>query len=354
MEKNKNKKDKVKYRKRKLALRIVISILLIVFFASSIDLKETLSIILGSNYLLLLLCILLYLVGQSISAYKWSIISKAIGFQRKFSEYIQFYYIGMFFNLFLPTTIGGDVGKAYYLSKGCPQRRKAPAIYTVLAERFSGLAVLAWIGTIALFTPFADKIPALIKYFALFLSVFIVVGAPLFPVIIKNFFSKSNWLNRSMLKDIAVFWDVRLAAKCLGWSLLFHCIIIVIHMLIGLSIDLPINPMYFCAVYPIVAIIGFLPISFNGIGVREGAYIYFFLMMGVNKSAGLAFGILWFSILVIASLIGGVVYIKGHHSRPPDEYDTSDFDLETTIYSESGELGTVVTEQVNQDLISNS
>ncbi|MEW5818929.1 MAG: lysylphosphatidylglycerol synthase transmembrane domain-containing protein [Cyanobacteriota bacterium] len=322
------KEKKEKFKKRKLLIRILISVGLMAFFASQVDLKETFSLIIETNYFYLLLCLIIYLLGQSLSSYKWSIISKAIGFKNKFSEYIQFYYIGMFFNLFLPSTIGGDASKAYYLSKGDENNRIAPAIYTVLAERFSGLAVLAWLGTIAMLTPIGKDIPLTIKYIAILLSIAIILGAPLLPVVIKTFFSDKNWLNRSLMNDVMVFWNYKLVAKALGLSLIFHSMIIAIHILISFAMNLTVDPLYYLAIYPIVAIIGFIPIAFNGIGVREGAYIFFLTRVGEPESAGLAFGLLWFAIVVISSLIGGIVYVKGHHSPPPDDIDTSGINLD--------------------------
>lgn len=332
------KDKKTKNKKRNLIIRISISIFLLIFFASKVDLNETLNLITHTNYVLLLICVIIYLAGQAISAFKWSIIGEAIGFQRKFADYLQFYFIGMFFNLFLPSTIGGDVSKAYYLSKGDTNGRKAPAIYAVLAERYSGLAVLVWLGTLAMLTPIGHNIPMTIKYVAIALSTAIIIGSPLLPFFIKKVFSQNNWLNRSMMNDILVFWDYKLVAKCLGWSLIFHILVIIIHMLISKAINLHIPLLYYCSVYPIVAIIGFIPIAFNGIGVREGSYIYLLSLAGVSKSAGLAFGLLWFVIVVITSLIGGIVYIKGHHAPPPEEYEPPGFNLDditSTEYDQS-------------------
>lgn len=329
---------KQKNKKRNLFLRIGISVLLLVFFASKVNLNETLSMIANTNYLFLALGLLLYFIGQTISAYKWSIIATTIGFKRKFIEYIQFYYIGMFFNLFLPSTVGGDVGKAFYLSKGETNGRKAPAIYTVLAERTSGLAVLAWLGTIALLTPMGSAFPAALKYISIALSLSVIIGAPLFPVIMRKFFSENNWLNRSLMNDVMVFWNTKLTLQCLGLSLIFHLIIILIHILISMALHLNISPWYYFAIYPIVAIIGFIPIAFNGIGVREGAYIYLLSKVGVVESgAGLAFGILWFSIIVAASLVGGIVYIKGHHTPPPEDYEAPGLQLDDLTNSDNND-----------------
>ena len=334
------KEKKAKNKKRNLIIRIVISILLLIFFVYKVDIAKTFEFILDTNYYLILLCVVIYLIGQSISAYKWSIISNAIGFNKRFIEYIQYYYIGMFFNLFLPSTIGGDVGKAYYLSKGDTAGRKAPAIYTVLAERFSGLTVLVWLGTIAMMTSIGQSIPFTVKLLFIGLSLSIIIGAPLMPFFMKIVFSEKNWLNRSMMNDILVFWDRKIVFQCLGWSLIFHSLIIGIHMIISLAMNLEVNILYYCAIYPIVAIIGFIPVAFNGIGVREGAYIYFLGLVNLPESAGLAFGLIWFAIVVIASLIGGIVYVKGHHSPPPKEYEPEGINLDEITHHDIDEKET--------------
>lgn len=348
------KEGKIFTKKVKLFLRIGISIILLTYFVTKVDLAETSQLILKTNYYFLILCVLLYMLGQTVSAYKWSIIASTIGFKQKFSNYVQYYFIGMFFNLFLPSTVGGDVGKAYYLYKGESNARKGPAIYSVLGERFSGLAVLITLGTIALQTPIADPVPLWIRYFSLGFLALIVFGAPLFPHVIKRMFSQDNWMNRSLMRDVKVFWDYKLVAICLGWSLVFHSLIVIIHILIGMSMNLNIPILYYIALYPIVAVISFVPFAFNGIGVREGAYIYFLGLIGIKPAVGLAFGILWFMVVVVTSLFGGLIYIKGNHVPPPQDDETDELDLEELAKNEYGELSQHKKLEESQNLISNT
>jgi len=318
-----------KYKNIKLLIRIIISIMLLAFFATQVDLKETIKLILSSNYIYLIICVLIYMVGQAICAYKWKLITKVAGYRKTLSEHIEYYFIGMFFNLFLPSTIGGDVGKAYYLYKNDKNGRKSTAVYSVIAERFTGLSVLVWLGTIATVTPAAAPVPFIFKFLGISLTLTILIGSPLFPGFIKKFFKPDHWLNRKLLNDVLVFWDHTLIAKCLFWSLISHLLIVVIHILIGLSINLHLPIGYYFIFYPIVSIIGFLPISFNGIGIREGSYIYFLSLIGISQGAGFAFGLLWFVIIVITSLIGGIFYIKGSGKAPLNQEDLEDFNLET-------------------------
>ncbi|RLG43556.1 MAG: hypothetical protein DRN92_09285, partial [Thermoproteota archaeon] len=59
--------------------------------------------------------------------------------------------------------------------------------------------------------------------------------------------------------------------------------------------------------------ISILPISINGMGVREGSYVYFLHLMGVETSRGLAFGLLGLLVVVASSLLGGMVYVLGDY-----------------------------------------
>ena len=89
-----------------------------------------------------------FLAGQVLSAFKWAD-DRALGRAStgRIADYVRFYFVGMFFNLFGPSTIGGDVVRALYLGEGA---RPGLAFNSVLFDRLSGLVVLVAIGAVAL------------------------------------------------------------------------------------------------------------------------------------------------------------------------------------------------------------
>ncbi len=99
------------------------------------EIKESLTRV---NMSVFIISTVIYTLSQILNTYKWQLIANNAGFNNQFREYSDYYFTGLFFNLFLPSTVGGDVSKAYYLSKHDVQNRKAPAVYSVLAERYSG------------------------------------------------------------------------------------------------------------------------------------------------------------------------------------------------------------------------
>jgi hypothetical protein len=90
---------------------------------------------------------------------------------------------------------------------------------------------------------------------------------------------------------------------------------------VGIDVPLP----CLIAVYGLAGLISVLPISFNGIGVREGAYVSLFHFMGIPKETALAFALYWFMVSSLTSLVGGIVMLKGHYQPPsPDDPDLED------------------------------
>jgi len=304
----------------KLLLRVGISALFIVFLFSNSDITETLNFVAKSNHLIWIAGVLLYLLGQAVSAYKWKLLASAADFKGSVKDYIDYYFTGMFFNLFLPTTVGGDVIKCYYLSKDDSENRKAAAVYSVLADRVTGVAVLMWIAAVGMFLPISAQIPFIIKLFTVLTALGIVIFTPLFPAIC-GILGNKKWISK-FLNDITAYWqNPMLITKALSWSLIFHFIIIAIHVLIGYAIGIKIPVLYYFIVYPMSSLAGFLPVSFNGIGPREATYIYFLSLIGINSSAALAFGVFWFGIVLISSLTGGIFYLKGKKIGLENEKD---------------------------------
>lgn len=285
------------------------------------DFSEIKESLIKTNHAVLIIGVIVYTASQVLNAYKWSLIANTAGFSNKLKEYIDYYFVGLFFNLFLPTTVGGDISKAYYLSKHDPQNRKAPAIYSVIAERYSGTVIIVWLGTFILFTPIGNPVPIWIKAIMSSITALIFIITPAFPAFWMQYFKRKQWV-RTMLRDIRAYWsNPKLVVKVVYWSVLYHAVVLGIHMLIGNAMGITVPVKYYIMAYSMAAMAGFLPLSFNGIGPREWAYIYFLSLAGVKSSDALIFSIFWFGITLVTSLFGGIFYLKGQLLPAPTEFD---------------------------------
>jgi uncharacterized protein (TIRG00374 family) len=89
----------------------------------------------------------IYLVAQVLSALRWQLLARPLGFPGTLGRFTAVYFIGMYFNLFLPTSVGGDVLRAWYVDQG--SGRKVDALLSVFVDRLNGFLVLLGIACVA-------------------------------------------------------------------------------------------------------------------------------------------------------------------------------------------------------------
>src|SRR2546427_13119345 len=127
-------------------VRVLVSAGIIGYVLADVDLGDLAHALAHLRLAPVLVGLGLFLFSQALSAYKWSWIGRALGFERSVVDYGRFYFIEMFFNLFGPSTLGGDLVRALYLGAG-PRRRLA--FSSVVFDRASGLVSLVALGALA-------------------------------------------------------------------------------------------------------------------------------------------------------------------------------------------------------------
>src|SRR5262249_53870536 len=93
-----------------------------------------------------------HVAAQGVSAVRWQVLARPLGFAQPLRRFVGLYFVGMFFNLLLPTSVGGDAVRALALDAG--SGRRMAAFLSVLLDRLSGLLVLLTVAcTAALLCP---------------------------------------------------------------------------------------------------------------------------------------------------------------------------------------------------------
>jgi hypothetical protein len=293
----------------KLILKIGFSLVVLYFLTKKVNLVEIKDIITNSDIKVFVGVLFIYLLGQVVSSFKWKMISESMGFKEGFLKHTEYYFIGMFFNLFLPTTIGGDVAKCFYLSKSPDSPGKLMSLYSVFMDRFTGLLIISFMASLGLLSPLGQNINWLIKLPFVFLSLALLLCLFIPDILLLKF--KENRFITNLSKTIKTFVDKpNLSFQILLIGLIFHLMVILIHIFIAKMIGIHISSLYYFIVYPISALAGFFPLSFNGIGPREYAYVTLFALAGVKAPDAISFSIIWFAIVFVSSLFGTIFYIK--------------------------------------------
>jgi uncharacterized protein (TIRG00374 family) len=294
--------------------RLCVSAGLLWWLFSRFDLKGMLASFQELSALIWLFAALMYLTAQILSSIRWFILSNALSFPGRWRTYLVFYFVGMYFNLFLPTSVGGDVLKVHFLSRD--EGRRLMAAYSVVGDRLFGLVAMVLLGAWAVgLRP--DILPGHIVT-ALSLGGIVIlcglVGLPFLHRILRGL--RPKLVER--LSGVLVLWQrPRKILAVLGLSFCLQALGMGAVSLLGRGIGIELPLVFYFASLPLINIATAIPISLSGIGVREGTFVYFLGIKGVQPEQALCLGILFFSIQVASSLLGGVAYALGLHRRHP-------------------------------------
>ncbi len=256
-----------------------------------------------------ILVIIGYTVGQLMSSVKWWTIARSGGIDVSYSTALKAYFIGMFVNCFGSGlgTVGGDVARGILISNGLP--KKTEGIAAVVADRIHGLTVLSVIALITSQLFRSDRVPGWLLLSLLTLIMGFIAAWVLGPAILRRLPNSSKFAMK-MHQVAAIFpRDFGVLSLITGISVVFHCTQILLHAVMANAVGAQIPLATLFVVIPLVNIASSLPISWNGLGVRENSYIYFLTAAPALVSAeqAAAFGALWLLAVTATSAIGGIV-----------------------------------------------
>jgi uncharacterized membrane protein YbhN (UPF0104 family) len=297
-------------------LKLLVSAGLIGYFLSRIDIEKFLQTFAAARFSYIAVALGVYLIAQGVSAVRWTMLARPLGIKTPFKDLLQYYLIGMFFNLFAPSTVGGDVSRIYYLVKDEEAEAKGRTVTTVhaamsvLMDRAIGMVVLVWLGALGLLLFPEYAVPEPVRSATFLLAAGLLLGALLMPVLRRFLPEDGPQLAvklRLALRSYRLHWRALLAAAAL--SLTIHLIQAWLHTVMGSALGLEL-PFSFCLiVYPLVGTFAAIPISLNGLGLREGGYIFLLAVIGISAEQGIAFSILLLLIVALDSMIGGLIFL---------------------------------------------
>jgi uncharacterized membrane protein YbhN (UPF0104 family) len=296
-------------------LRIAVSVGLLTMLAFRTDWQQ-----LGQAFRHLppqswLAALVIYVGAQMISAVRWQALAGPLGFGGAVWRYGAFYFIGMFFNMMLPTSVGGDVVRAWYLDHRPGKRLHA--LVSVLVDRASGLLVLLGVACVAMaLCPI--PLPRWVPLAVWTTAAGSVAGILLVPFL-HRWTSRLDRLHR-LLRAVAVYTRYPKLLVATGvLSVLVQGANVVIVLVIGRAMGLHIPASYYWIFVPMVTLLTMLPLSLNGMGIREWSTVLFLAPLGVESHDAFCLSILWFTVFTAASVLGGLVYLLGCYPKPEVE-----------------------------------
>jgi uncharacterized membrane protein YbhN (UPF0104 family) len=290
-------------------IKLLLSAVMVFLVVKTVDFSTLKGTIASIPLTTVVLVIAGYAVGQLLSSLKWWTIARSGGIAVPYTTVLKAYFIGMFVNCFGFGMVGGDVARGILVAQGLP--KKTEGIASVVADRIHGLTVLSCIALITGIFLGTDRVPTELVQLLGVLTVGFVAGWIIGPWVLSNVpFFKNTKVALKMKQVAAIFpRDAKTLLIITALSAVFHTVQILLHgaMAVGVGADIPWATLFL--VIPLVNIVSSLPISWNGLGVREKSYIYFLTAAPaiLTSEQAVAFGALWLMAVTVTSAIGGIV-----------------------------------------------
>ena len=315
-------------------LKIVVSLGLIVYLFTRMDLAQVGSLLSAANYWYLLPAALLYLAAMSNAGLKWYVLLRAQGISVPFLAVLSYTYVGFFFNNFLPANVGGDVMRGYGMARYTEQA--AEAAVSVVVDRIVGL--MAFIFSAAIATGVAVLLMnqeglrgietiALAGFLAVAGGFAVILSRRVRDLVARVF----RWTPLAplaslyeRLSDALDAYRHSYGALALAFCLSLLTLVLTnfTDYLIAQSLGGGIPLIYIFIFNPIIAFVLLVPISIGGLGVTQAAYPFFYGLVGVSPSLAFAVSLLKQMVIYVTSLPGGILWWRsragaGEAVRPP-------------------------------------
>ena len=309
-------------------IKIVISVSLIYYLLYKIGFGKLIEVYYEIEFGWIIFALLLVTVSNLLGVIQWRLLLKSSKVEISYQKTLNYYFIGLFFNNFLISLLGGDIFRVYDISKH--SGKNSTAISTVFLDRLIGLMAMAFLalvfGVISVKIFNSGYILFPVSLFFLFL-LFVVLF-----FYFKNFAKKFQSISERILPNF-IFQKLREIYNGINYfknhrmlillllldSIVIQLLRISTHYVAALSLNVNeqynISIWYFFIFIPIIFIVSLLPISIGGLGVRESMGIVLFSYVGI--SSNLAFSIEFISYLigVFSSIPGGIAFAIRKHEK---------------------------------------
>lgn len=312
--------------------RVGFSVLLLAFLFSKIDREKTISILKTADPTYLIIAGLIFIFIHGILLVRWYIFIRALDLKAPLMDVVRFFFIGLFGNLFLPSSIGGDIIKILGLCKNSSQKPRVVA--SVLLDRLSGFAsislvsVCSFIFGFKLINSWSIVIPIILMAVGSVVVVLILFNEKMysFGCRVFNAFPKVKNSLMQMHYDIALLRNRRgEGIKAILLSCLSQTILATTYYFTARALHQDISMIYFLIFVPIICVASSFP-SIGGLGVREAGAAYLFSKVGVDSGIAVSLSLINFFFMVMVGLLGGLVYVVTLSSRRVQS-DSSDAGL---------------------------
>jgi len=312
-----------------LLLRIVISVALLTWVLSGVEMTRLGRMVMDTHPLPLVAALLLYFAGVIVvGAARWRLLLASQGVAAPFNYLVRSYMVATFFNNVLPTNIGGDVFRITDAARYTASKTLSSAV--IFVDRligFAGLFALA-LGAVAFGGRVVRSLPGLDWLWAGLGGVTgLVVAVLVVPEVVRWCLQPLHLLNSKWASErvgvvtSALFRfrrEIPSVATALGISLFIQGSIVIFYFLIAGAMDIPLPLDYCFLITPLILVAQLFP-SINGFGVRESAFVFFFQTIDLSAEQAVSLSFVSTGVIILLSLAGGAIYATRREKKSAGE-----------------------------------
>jgi uncharacterized protein (TIRG00374 family) len=295
-------------------LKIAVSLVGLLVILLTQDLGQAFQLLVRMDPLPFVGALLLFLAGVPVRAYRWGSLVWSLDVQVGWWRLVALYFVGSFFNIFLPTGLGGDAVRMYELSRD--DHKVAEAISSVVVDRFLGLFFLFAMASLALIGGYELVAPEVrILIGVVFAGSVIAVGLLLQRRWIEDWGRRLGLdrllgrfqILRDLYDSVHLYSKAALLRASIA-SLVFNLLLILGYYLLGQAVGIDLSLWYYFLFVPIISVLLMVP-SVGGLGIREGSTVLLFRQVGVPEPQALALALAYDVTLLSIGLIGATIYL---------------------------------------------
>lgn len=299
-------------------IKVAASAILIWYLFANTDLSAIFLSLKTANLWWIFFAFVTLNIGKLLTSYRWQILLKAQGIHIHLMSLVASVYVGQFFNSILPSTVGGDAYRVYDTATESKQTTKS--IISLFADRLIGVFALALLAVVALCVAWliGDDVSFYV-FPVLFVFILCTLGMSL-VFFDKPYARFDRLLRRYNLHKIAdqltkayeSLYSLRKQPAVLMAaffvSILLQINVILFYFFIGVALDLNVSFLYFAMIVPVALVVLLIPFSINGIGIREGIFVFLLTGLGVPSYEAIALSWISFGLMLTQGIIGGIIF----------------------------------------------
>jgi uncharacterized membrane protein YbhN (UPF0104 family) len=304
-------------------VRIVVSVALLAILFSRVDMTALWETARAASIGWIAIALALYFVHVLASTWRWYVLLHAQDIDVPAGTLLSSYLVAIFFNNFLPSNIGGDVVRVSDTARRAGSKTLATTI--VIVDRGLGLLALVFVAAVGatvvgrVHGHAPSPIWPVWLWGSLLLAAAIAAPAVMVPAGFGRMLQPLSvlhptWVGERIDKLTGALEKFRdrpgALAACFAGAVAVQAILVAYHLAIVYALHLPVSAWDLAVIVPISFVMQMIPVSLNGLGVREATFSFYFTRLGLPIQAGILVSLGATILMMLFSLTGAAVYMS--------------------------------------------